>query len=520
MHIDTFEEQARRILEGHRPEVDTDSIWENIEPRLPKKKRRRGIFFLFGALGLGWALFFCLNGQGVRNLVPSLAHTGYQVHSVSDEPPTPRSIPAALKRENSTMHTRTQTNTVPPMAQQKALNAATHAFMGSPAEKLIVSTPTHPTSATPPSATAFAIERNDTQTNSWMNPAFKASSKGPISNTYNNPPLFTPHPSRFPFNASLFTPTSDTVPPMPSILGWPLPVSTSSPTVDSTQAEKKVVKIASKDTLHQAAKTPPHKKKKRRKSPWTEELSFQAGPELALKQLRERAHISAPSGHLSNREESERSLESFTIGWFYSAAKRSGLVLKTGLNYRQSTERFRLAYTKKGTESTLGVVSVTVDDAGNILEQNFGSKKITTTFLYSNTAYNRYRYLNLPIGAGYRQTNKKSRWELAGGVDFNLFFRARGTIYTSDNVPTALKYGTIAYDRVFRTHIGTGLWATYCFDRRLNDHLRWQISVSVQAPLRPVTSPEYALTQRYFHVGLQGGVVYQVKKAAKGKTRI
>ena len=516
MHIDTFEEQARRILEGHRPEVDTDSIWENIEPRLPKKKRRRGIFFLFGALGLGWTLFFCLNGQGV----PPLVYTGNQVHSVSDEQPTPRSMPAAFKRENPTMRTGAQTNTVPPMAQQKALNTATHAFMGSPAEKLIVSMPTHPTSVTPPSATAFAIERKDTQTNAWTKAAFQASSKGPISNRYNNPPLFTPHPSRFPFHGSLFTPTNDTVPPMPSILGWPLPVTTSSPTMDSAQVEKKVVETTSKGAIKQAAQTTPHKKKKRRKSPWTEELSFQAGPELALKQLRERAHISAPSGHLSKRKESERSLESFTIGWFYSAARQSGLVLKTGLNYRQSTERFRLAYTKKGTESTLGVVSVTVDDAGNILEQNFGSKKITTTLLYSNTAYNRYRYLNLPIGAGYRQTNKKSRWELAGGVDFNLFFRARGTIYTSDNVPTALKQGTTAYDKVFRTHIGTSLWATYCFDRKLNDRLRWQISVSAQAPLRPVTSPEYALTQRYFNIGLQGGVVYQVKKAAKGKTRI
>jgi len=520
MYIDNFEEQARRVLEGHRPEVDTDSIWENIEPRLPKKKRRRGIFFLFGALGLGWALFFCLNSPGVHMLAPSLVHTSSLVHSVSDEQPRPRSIPAALKRENPTLRTGVQTNTVYPMAQQKALNTAPHAFMGSPAAKPTVSQPTRPTSATPPSATAFSMVSNDTQTNSWMKAVFQASSKGPLSNRYNNPPLFTLHPSRFPFHSSLFTPSRDTVPPMPSILGWPLPVSTSSPTEDSAQAEKKVVKFASKDTLHQAAKTTPHKKKKRRKSPWAEELSFQAGPELSLKQLRERTHVSAPSGHLSKRKESERSLESFTIGWFYSAARQSGLVLKTGLNYRQSTERFHLAYTKKGTESTLGVVSVTVDDAGNILEQNFGSKKITTTLLYSNTAYNRYRYLNLPIGAGYRQTNKKSRWELAGGVDFNLFFRARGTIYTSDNVPTALKQGTTAYDRVFRTHTGTGLWATYCFDRRLTEHLRWQISVSAQVPLRPITSPEYALTQRYFNIGLQGGVVYQVKKAAKGKTRI
>lgn len=49
------EEQIKDILGGLEIDIDTNDIWANIESELPqpKKKRRFGIFLLFGILGLG-----------------------------------------------------------------------------------------------------------------------------------------------------------------------------------------------------------------------------------------------------------------------------------------------------------------------------------------------------------------------------------------------------------------------------------------------------------------------------------
>lgn len=283
-------------------------------------------------------------------------------------------------------------------------------------------------------------------------------------------------------------------------------------TIEKGEKQENVDEKAGKD-----AKKPAKAKSKKRRSKWEHNIGIQAGPALAIRLLSDDGGVSAPAGLLEGRKETESSLESFTAGMFYSATTRKGLVLKTGLEYRQANEKFHLEYNTVETEVVNGVVSVTVDNAGNTIGQSIGPKTVTTTTEYSNTAYNHYRFVNLPVGIGYRKSGKKSRWELSGGVDFNLLFRAEGTIFNSEIVPTLFEYGTTSYDNIFRNSTGMGLWGAYGYDWRLTDQLRWQLSANFQIPLRPVSSPDYELVQRYINVGLQVGVVYQVVKWKKGK---
>jgi len=58
MENNRFDENLKGKLDGFQPEVDTDIIWKNIEPKLKKKKKNRFIFFwlLFGAGFLFWFL--------------------------------------------------------------------------------------------------------------------------------------------------------------------------------------------------------------------------------------------------------------------------------------------------------------------------------------------------------------------------------------------------------------------------------------------------------------------------------
>ncbi len=63
MNINKFEEIVKSVFERHRPETDHDLLWENIEPHLKKKKKRRAFILLFWGLALGLLfLFFWQSG--------------------------------------------------------------------------------------------------------------------------------------------------------------------------------------------------------------------------------------------------------------------------------------------------------------------------------------------------------------------------------------------------------------------------------------------------------------------------
>ena len=512
MNTDNFEERIKNTFDHHRPEVDTDAIWENIEPRLKKKKRRRFIL-LFWLLGLGLLTFhFRHDGRDrFSSSAPGVSSEGIQ------SPQTP----AAGKAAGPTGAPGLLGHGAAPVNQPASTTGAKNIAGGfDPVER------TAPRVA--------AVEKNGV-----------AASMVQVAATGKTDPGTTPE------NKESAVQTG-TVPPVAAHTGaidavTPVGTETAEAGSDPAPAEVKTDekdgagksgaaaareqaetdrnrsgvqdqdKKADKNKKAEAEKPERGKKPKVRRSRWEHDLGIQAGPALAIRRLSGDGGVSDPAGLLEGRKQTERSMESFTAGIFYSAANRKGLVLKTGLDYRQTNEKFHLAYQTKETEVINGVLTVTVDNAGNVIGQSMGSKTITTTKEYSNTAYNHYRFVHLPIGIGYRQTTKKSRRELSGGIDFNLLFRAEGTIYNSDLIPTVLTYGATTYSNTFRRNTGMGLWASYACDWRLTDRLRWQLSAHAQIPLRPVSGPDYELVQRYFNVGAQVGLVYQVIKGKKGK---
>src|SRR5690606_16024118 len=152
-------------------------------------------------------------------------------------------------------------------------------------------------------------------------------------------------------------------------------------------------------------------------------ISLQAGAFFPLRILKNNPGVQANQTLLDGRKTSEKTLEGISAGVFYSFSGRKGLVLRGGLDYKRINERFEVRYTNKKVEVVQGVLTKTVDASGQTISQTTGDKTVTTTVEYSNTAYNSYQFLNLPIGIGYKRINNKSTWEMVGGMDVNLLFR-------------------------------------------------------------------------------------------------
>ncbi len=491
MNIDNFEDQVKEAFDRHRPDTDNDVLWENIEPHLKKKKKRRGIIFWLLGLGVSWLLLFGWFNDRKPGTAP-LASTA--VGKTAAAEPSGRAMQGQKQWTTVPEHKTFVRGATTPSGARNMVSAKHNALDTGERNR---SVPTYPA----PGPTALpdpAVHRQAAETDVF---------KGPAASP--NPETGTP--------GGMFVEKQNAVElPLPP----PLP-ETSAPeaAVQEKKSNPEVIpgpqeEHAAKPEETASAEIEPQDRKKarKRKGTWERNISLQAGPALAFRRLDERPWSgTAPAEYLKARQSTESSLESFAASLFYSVIARNGLVLKAGLDYRQSNEKFHLAFTNTETEQINGVLTVTVNAAGAVISQTTGPKTVTKTTEYSNTVYNHYRYINLPFGFGYRHLSEKSHWELSGGADLNLLFRVDGAIYNRYEEPTSLKFGGVFYDDVFRRHTGLGLWAAFAYGRNLTDKLRWQVSANVQAPLNPVSAPDYELEQRYINFGLQAGVVYQVK---------
>lgn len=475
MNTDNFEDRIKETFEGYRPDTDNDAIWENIEPHLKKKKKRRGIIFFFWGLGLGLLLLFLYRTtcgpESPGTSVPSAA---------SPEMPESRNAHPAPE-ENRTSppdNGRSGISANRPAPENKISKAASDLKAATPKGSRSHSTGTAVVATEPLPALAPNLEPETAVAPTGIEP--DANGKTATRARWSPAPFLT----------------------MPET--GPLASQHARPPVMNKFAGREDENFHPDDSQKR-------KKQKRSPLPLEHNLTVQTGPAFAARRLTARKDAIVPSGYLDGRKRTEQPLESFTAGIFYSAITQNGLLIRAGLDYRQANERFHLAYTEKKTQQINGILTQTVDDSGNILNQTSGPKTVTVTTEYSYKDFNRYRYVNLPLGLGYRHRGEKNRWELAGGIDINLFFRTGGTILNRYLEPNPLSFGFFYYDEVFRRNTGLGAWTSCAYSRKLKDRLWWQVSANFQAPFKPVTRPDYELIQRYFHFGLTGGVVFLIE---------
>lgn len=459
MDMHHFEDRIKNAFRHHRPEVDTDAIWENIEPRLKKKKKRRGFLWWLLPIGVGTLLLW-LPGKKEEMIVQA-------------DTTMPGQIENRLKSQTAS------TGRTFRMKEQSENSAAFNEKKNFP-------------DANRPVSGVFYRFLNDENT-------------GPVVGIEQKKP--TQQRKTIDFVSMEVLPgiwlgnvtSVDSVPKSRVLPG------------SEKEVRERHFSIGKEDKLEK------NKRKRHSKSRWEHNLGIQAGPGFGLRYL---GKGEATTAFQKMRRKTESSLESVTASVFYSAASGSGFVLKTGFDFRQINEKFHLESIKHETVQVNGVISQLVDGDGNVIQETVGLKPVYKTSIYSNTSYNRYRFINMPFGVGYRRkVHRNLRVELSGGIDLNLMFRAKATLAGSEQTQVVnYSYSKVAnseYFNMFRKKMGWGIWGAYAYDWKWTDRLRWQLSGSIQIPLRQVTNTEFTVAQRYFNFGVQAGVTYRLVNTVK-----
>ncbi|MEM9820446.1 MAG: hypothetical protein AAF985_05220 [Bacteroidota bacterium] len=221
--------------------------------------------------------------------------------------------------------------------------------------------------------------------------------------------------------------------------------------------------------------------------------------------------------YLIERKETESALEAYGLNFNLQLQHRSNWLFVMGLEYQQFNERFSKTAMMTRAEIEIGIIAVIEDAAGNVIETITGPKLVQTTTEEEMRIHNNYRFWNIPFGVG--RAWRKGRWinKLMLGMQYNLGFRVSGTILNENLNPIDLRKRFTSYQEIFRPRLGWGAWISAEFNRSINSRMMLSFAPKLQIPFSKLTVEDYTLSQGYVPISLNIGVSYLLNPPKKRK---
>ena len=213
-------------------------------------------------------------------------------------------------------------------------------------------------------------------------------------------------------------------------------------------------------------------------------IDLYGGPALGLTDFR--ATDPEYDAYSRRRQNTEQDIVGFSAGMRLSRVFNRFLALRSGLNYERLTQRF--SYVDKRykretyTTSTQFINGQWVTVTDTLVE--FGIR--------SQTAYNRYQYLDIPLMIGMEMRGGRSGLSVQAGAAVNLLFMPEGVMLAPNNQTVGFNTGN---NQIFKVRAGMSAVASaQCF-YYLNPHLRAFAELAYRQPFAPITQSAYPVQQ-------------------------
>ncbi len=510
MENNRLDKNMNEMFDGYQPEVDTDAVWENIEPKLKKKKKNRFFFFwmLFGSGLLFW--FFGMKNQGQEIASTPETTDNQSVTSFDNTKPT---IEKTV--EISEVEEKDSKESAPRIVNTSAKNNRnTHWY----AQEFEAKTDdfTNDYFANSKSHSYPIVDNSLPKKSVFDSPV--VSSEAPVSNRK----VVTD--SHINFNLEQEDDISNPVESTENNS-----TNEESTDLESTVTnESKPVKKKSSDSKKSKKKKSKKVKKKKKKRKriarvqnlkWRPYFQIFGAPEYNLRSLKYTGEGS--SQFVNQRKSTESQLLSYHLGGNFQLVHKKGFVFFAGMELRNIDEKFQQSKTTERTALENGIISYTVNAAGDTIDVAYGLKLKRTVTETTQTEYNQLIFLNVPIGIGYGKIGRQYGWKILGGLNYNLgyeikakYLDANGNLRRYENKPSANLV------KAFRPKAGLNLWTSAEFFRKINGNIHWMIAPKIEVPTRGLTNLDvYPISQRYYNLSLKTGVNILLAKAPKKKKR-
>ncbi len=195
----------------------------------------------------------------------------------------------------------------------------------------------------------------------------------------------------------------------------------------------------------------------------------------------------------AKRESNESSLESVGGGLVFEFEHRSGFYGTIGLNYTCLNERYRGIVISEDIESRSNIetgIEITPDS----VFAYFSDAEVLVTYGIEQIRHNKTQFLDLPISLGYRRGLERFDISFELGTQINLLTFYNGTIANQSDEGYNLSNDDQYY---FKKSTGLSLNADVVLGYNLNDKYRLWTGYSYLNRMSSVTNSNYYLQQYY-----------------------
>ncbi len=390
MSFFNFTNDAKNKLDGYRPSIDAEALWEQIEPQLPEQKKKKRFFFwlwsgvfLIGMISLASWYFLSQPKSNDRALV--------------NNPVAPTSIESTA--ENTMIMEQTS------IANSNTINQS---------EQRITTATTKPSS--------------NGKNSQEINTKSPITSITKTTKPYQSPTVPVDTQTRLPEDEQRIEKRiTKTIADLET-----------SPLKNFPTVSQPIKLLALKPILFLESSTelsiPPIKESaeeginlNRRKN------NFQAflGVHVGGGRLHQNLNLVRDSRNnlLNNRLSTETTLESLYAGLDLQVRHRSGFYFQTGLEYtRMATQFFQDSITRSQLLIEDGIQRIYVNSSGRDSTFVRGTTTATAVTTTTKKRFNNFHILQIPLVAGYQHRYESWFFALEGGVLVSALFKKSGSI--------------------------------------------------------------------------------------------
>jgi len=555
-----FDNKIKQGMENINPMLDNDEIWNNIEPHLKKKRKRRFIiWFFFGALTLLGLIWFqsesslsktsvakdASSQETSSNLVVKNANTSdlatSQIEDLSSKNKEIEKV--SQERQLANTHKIDQITKLSKPVLAKFTNVQSFEVK-QVIEKISNKPPQPVTTGRDINQVNGLLEKKDSEIENiytspeptLLNPKSTHGTKTDINKTEIIEEIPSAISTKPKITGNSSSKDNKDVRPQvdETIITTNLPKKeepeikkklTKKERAEANKKRKKARKKAKKEKVKKKKEAEAKKKKNKLTKPnkipkWKFHIQLIGSGIYTIHGLQDGNR--SESEYLSNRKKFVNGTEGFGTEIRFATESPSGLILTSGIQYQELHEKLNRQETESISKLQEVTETVTENAEGNVISSTTSMQLVTTTTTYNQQLYNQYRFVNFPIGIGYAFKTRKMRLKLIGGIDLNTYFKFSGSMFNRDlSIFKLQSKSSTIYDNIYKNTTGIGIWASVEWHKPINERLSLIVTPSFQAPINSISqnNEEWPISHRLLKLKLGVGINYVLGGTKKTKQR-
>lgn len=216
------------------------------------------------------------------------------------------------------------------------------------------------------------------------------------------------------------------------------------------------------------------------------------------------------NGYLNMRNQTEKSIYSFSAGVRFGYNLSYRWNLHTGLNYSQINEKFEYI-DPESNQTRIITIKDYVYLNGKIVDSIITEEEVIIPGTTKLKVYNKFKTIDIPVIARYTLlANNKISLSATTGIFINLALNERGMILDKDaTTPIAITSQNKTDNAYFKSQLGLSLYGGLNLAYHLTSNIDLLFEPNVKIQTENMTTEHYPLKQRYNTYGIATGLRYK-----------